>query len=107
MTKEFLSGKGVENLDFDDRLSLLEQILTNEGFTVEIEKKPGKVLINETSCPYIHVGQEHHEVCVLDATLIHNILGSPVEQINCMLDGDGHCTYEVPTISTENISFRS
>ena len=97
----------IEELNFEDRLFLLDKILTREGFTVEIEKHDDKVFINETSCPYIHVGQDHHEVCILDETLIHNILGAPVEQINCMLDGDGHCTYEVPIIPSSRIEIRS
>ncbi|MEK6221198.1 MAG: winged helix-turn-helix transcriptional regulator [Chloroflexota bacterium] len=107
MAKELVPQERLQDLEFDERLILLERILTNEGFTVEIEKSPNSVVINETSCPYIHVGQEHHEVCVMDETLINNILGTKVKQINCMLDGDVHCTYEVPIISSSEISIRS
>ncbi|MCH7663372.1 MAG: winged helix-turn-helix transcriptional regulator [Chloroflexi bacterium] len=104
---DFMSDVKIEKLNIDDRLELLEKILTREGFTVDIEKHGDKVYINETSCPYIHVGQDHHEVCILDETLIHKILGAPVEQIQCMLDGDGYCTYEVPIIPSSKIEIRS
>lgn len=103
MAQDLIADTRLEELNLDERLSLLQELLTNAGFTVKIEKHEDKILINETSCPYIHVGQEHHEVCILDKTLIHTILGTPVEQIRCMLDGDGHCTYEAPLISSYDI----
>ena len=93
----------IENYSTQDRLQMLEQLLTNEGFSVDIQVKGEKVVINETSCPYIHVGEEHREVCILDETLIHTILGTPVEQINCVLDGDGFCTYEAELMPTSKI----
>ncbi len=107
VANDFIADIQIDELNIDERIALLDQILTREGFTVEIEKHEDKVYINETSCPYIHIGQDHHEVCILDETLIHTILGAPVEQIQCMLDGDDHCTYEVPIIPSSKIEIRS
>lgn len=103
MAQELTADIKIEGLDHAERIALLQSLLTSEGFTVEIRQEGDRVLIHETSCPYYHVGQEHHEVCMLDETLIHTILGTPVEQIQCMLDGDGLCTYEAPIIPLEEI----
>lgn len=93
----------IEKFSNQERLDLLDQLLTSEGFSVDIQVKGEKVVINESSCPYIHVGQEHREVCVLDETLIQTILGTRVEQVQCMLDGDTLCTYEAELMPTSNI----
>lgn len=103
MAEDLTADIKMEALGFHERITLLQNLLTSEGFTVEIRQEGDRVLIHETSCPYYHVGQEHHEVCILDETLIHTILGTPVEQIQCVLDGDGLCTYEAPFIPLEEI----
>ena len=95
MAEDFATDMNVKNLGQDQRLKILERVLTEEGFTVEIERQGDSFIIKETSCPYFHVGQDHPEVCIVDQTLISTVLGTPVEQTQCMLDGDSHCcTYE-------------
>lgn len=82
-----------KKLTFEQKLDFIEQALSTEGFTIEWEKNNEGYIINEISCPYYHVGQNHPEVCVLDQTLISSILSRKTEKINCVLDGDHHCSY--------------
>jgi predicted ArsR family transcriptional regulator len=103
MADDLTADSKIDEVKEGDRLELLENLLTMEGFTVEITRQKDKVIIRETSCPYIHIGQDHPEVCILDETLIHKVLGTPVEQIKCMLDGDGYCTYEAALIPVSDI----
>jgi DeoR family transcriptional regulator, suf operon transcriptional repressor len=84
-----------KKLTFEQKLDFIQQALSNEGFTIEWEKYNDGYLINEISCPYYHVGQNHPEVCVLDQTLISSILSRKTEKINCVLNGDHHCSYLV------------
>ncbi len=84
-----------KKLTFEQKLDFIQQALSNEGFTIEWEKNSDGYIINEISCPYYHVGQSHPEVCVLDQTLISSILSRKTEKINCVLNGDHHCTYLV------------
>lgn len=85
-----------EGLTVEQRLDLVQRLLTSEGFNVEVEKKDDTYLIRESNCPYFHVGQNHPEVCSVDQTLISTILEVPAQKIQCMLHGDAHCTYIVP-----------
>lgn len=85
----------VASLSLEDRLNLAQQILQQEGFTVRWENAGGQYLLHEISCPYYQIGQNHPEVCQLDQKLIGNILAAPVRKVNCVLNGDVHCTYEV------------
>lgn len=85
-----------EGLTPEARLDLVRQLLTSEGFNVEVVKEGDAYLIRESNCPYYHVGQNHPEVCSVDQTLISTILDVPAQKIQCLLHGDTHCTYVVP-----------
>jgi DeoR family suf operon transcriptional repressor len=82
-------------LDMEQRLDLVTGLLSDEGFTVQWEKQGNQYLIREISCPYYRVGQNHPEVCSMDQTLISTVLAVPAEKVNCVLNGDAHCTYMI------------
>jgi predicted ArsR family transcriptional regulator len=100
MADEHISDLDVENLSLSERLNILDHLLHEEGFTLQIEQQGDNFIIKETSCPYFHVGQEHPEVCIVDKTLISRVLNLPAEKITCMLEGDNLCSYIVPVSSS-------
>ena len=95
-----------EGLTAEARLDLLRQLLNSEGFNVEVLKEGNDTVIRESNCPYFHIGQNHPEVCSVDQTLITTILDVPAQKIQCLLHGDAHCTYVIPTdlIASASIS---
>lgn len=88
------------NLSLEEKLNLIQNLLSREGFTVDWEKKGDEYRITEISCPYLHVGQNHPEVCKVDQTVIAAILGLPVEKVDCLLLGNDQCTYVVKNPAT-------
>ncbi len=82
-------------MNMEERLELAKSLLTEEGFTVEWEKQGTEYRIHEITCPYLQVGQDHPEVCTVDQTLISKMLAIPAEKVQCILNGDVHCTYVV------------
>ena len=97
MADSHQSGGKMEDLPMEGRLEALKSVLEDEGFTVEWESDGDRYLIHEVSCPYYHIGENHPEVCTVDETLISEILLVPTQRVNCILDGDAHCTYEIST----------
>jgi predicted ArsR family transcriptional regulator len=89
----------VSGLNMEERLNLVTQLLSNEGFTVEWEQKGNEYHIREISCPYYHIGQSHPEVCSVDQTLISTMLSVPAEKVKCVLNGDTYCTYVVSNMA--------
>jgi len=85
----------LEGLPLEARMTRLAELLKDEGFEIEVEFGDGQVLIKELTCPYLHVGREHPEVCLVDRQLIAAALELPVERISWLLEGDRHCTYAV------------
>jgi predicted ArsR family transcriptional regulator len=94
--------KEVLGLNMEQRLDLVAGLLSDEGFTVEWERRGGDYLIREVNCPYYHIGQNHPEVCSVDQTLISTMLSVPAEKIQCILNGDTFCTYVIPSNAVEN-----
>jgi DeoR family transcriptional regulator, suf operon transcriptional repressor len=93
-----LAGEKAEQtrkMPFEKKLEFLKNVLEEQGFSIEWEKSGDDYRINEVSCPFYHIGQSHPEVCTLDQTLISSILSIPIEKVECVLDGDHHCTYLV------------
>ena len=82
-------------LSVEERLNVMKDLLGEEGFVVEWEKKDQDYLIHEITCPYLQVGHVHPEVCNVDQTLISKMLAVPANKIQCILSGAAHCTYVV------------
>jgi len=101
MAQELASDYSQElnGLTLEEKLNLVKQLLTSEGFTVEWERNGDFYHIRETNCPYYHIGQEYPEVCSVDQTLISTVLSIPAKKIRCMLKGDTNCTYIIPVES--------
>ncbi len=85
----------IKGLSMEERLDFVKDLLAQEGFTVDWEKKGGQYHIHETSCPYYQIGVAHPEVCTVDQTLISKMLALPVNKVQCILNGAAHCTYVV------------
>jgi DeoR family transcriptional regulator, suf operon transcriptional repressor len=92
----------MDGLPMDQRMELVKQFLAREGFNIEVEKFGDSYHIRESNCPYFQVGQTHPEVCSLDQTLISTLLDIPAHKVQCLLHGDSHCTYIVPSDMSTN-----
>ena len=88
-------ARDVKGLSMEERLDLVKDLLAQEGFTMEWEKKGSQYQIHEVACPYYQIGVAHPEVCVVDQTLISKMLALPANKVQCVLDGSTHCTYVV------------
>ena len=104
LAESYLGGKELDSLTIDERLTLLSEWLSNEGFNVTIQRNDDEVVIKETSCPYYYVGQSHGEVCTIDKAMISKVLDADPERTTCILNGDSHCTYVVPLNAIKEIA---
>ena len=98
MADDLVEGQAdrLANLSLEEKLDLIKELLSREGFGVEWERQGDAYHIKELTCPYYHIGQNHPEVCAVDQNVISNILSIPVEKIQCVLRGDAVCTYVIP-----------
>jgi predicted ArsR family transcriptional regulator len=92
----------IQGLSMEERLEFVKELLAQEGFTVEWEKKGDDYQIHEISCPYYQIGIAHPEVCTVDQTLISKMLALPASKVQCILDGGTQCTYVVQPATVKN-----
>ena len=91
----------VRGLDMEARLDFVKDLLADEGFTVEWERNGEQYEIREVSCPYYQIGVKHPEVCTVDQALISRMLALPAEKVQCILNGNAHCTYVVQPVRVQ------
>jgi len=87
----------VKGLPMFERLNLVKRLLKEEGFLIEWNKTRDGYEVREISCPYHHVGRGHPEICLIDQAVLSKLLEIPVTRISCILRGDNHCTYTIPS----------
>lgn len=93
----------LDRLDFQEKINLISKLLENEGFTIEITENEEGLQIKETSCPYVHVGEEHPEICLVDQAIIEKVLLTQIEKTHCVLNGDLFCAYHAPVSPVKSI----
>lgn len=86
-----IGGKNLE-----EKVARLVGLLKQEGHLVEWEKGEDGLFIYEYDCRFQRVAQVHPEVCSLETRMLTQVLGAPVESLECMLDGHGRCAYGIP-----------
>lgn len=93
---EMTAGNNLDELSTEDRLEMMRQSLSLEGFYIDWEKSGDTYYIHGSSCPYYHVGQTHPEICSIDEAIISTFLSQPTSKIKCILKGDTTCTFIFP-----------
>jgi len=83
----------VEGQSFEDRLEQVADFLEEQGFLSRWEKTDTGFLLTNVNCPYRQVSQHHDEVCILDTTLIKNLLGVEPQRVSSMRAGDAACSF--------------
>ena len=83
----------LDDLNLKERLELLQEVLTSEGFMVNLQEDDGNIYIVEASCPYHHVGEDFPEICVVDQELIAHFASTTPKRVECILDCDKQCKY--------------
>lgn len=91
----------IQGMDMEERLDFVKELLAQEGFTVEWEKKGSDYQIHEISCPYYQIGIAHPEVCTVDQTLISKMLAVPANKVQCILSGGAQCTYVIQPVAAK------
>jgi DeoR family transcriptional regulator, suf operon transcriptional repressor len=77
----------------EEKLDLTIEILNQEGFSVEWERVGDQYAIHSTTCPYHQISQKHPEICIIDKTILSQLLSVPLAQNNCIANGEKRCSY--------------
>ncbi|MBE9018157.1 transcriptional regulator, partial [Chroococcidiopsidales cyanobacterium LEGE 13417] len=81
-----------------ERVAILTQLRTQEGYMAEIiEESPGVLLLAENHCSICAAAQSCSQLCSSELQVFETLLGSDVnvERVEHILSGDRRCAYRI------------
>lgn len=86
-----------------ERMTEIVAFLSAKGYLPRWETtEDGAYLLHISNCPYAGVSEEHPELCHMDATLSHLLVGSTPHRLCRMAAGDQRCTYRFEKVALTN-----
>jgi predicted ArsR family transcriptional regulator len=75
------------------KVAKLEQALTDRGYSPELTRRNGQLVIRLSNCPVRSVACSRDGLCILDHRIIANILGVDPVQESTIRGGNTSCLY--------------
>jgi predicted ArsR family transcriptional regulator len=86
----------LENLGFDARVRRLAELLDEEGYEAEVEKRAdGSYLLTEWNCPMTEVARDYRQLCERELEVYRELLGTEVFRESRIVGGASRCVYRV------------
>jgi predicted ArsR family transcriptional regulator len=89
-----LAGQSTE-----ERLQQVTEFLNQRGYLAywePVSDEPADgYLLHKCNCPYAGVASEHRELCLMDQTLVDELVGQPCRRTQSMAEHAHCCTYQV------------
>jgi len=93
---EYRLGTGGSHGDMKRRLTVLEDMLREQGFMPAIDVVDGQLTIRECNCPFPEAVRHSRLPCRLEARFFSNIFRREVGRVEYIPDGSPACTYRFP-----------
>ena len=86
----------LENLGFDARVRRLAELLYEDGYEAEAEKRAdGSYLLTEWNCPMTDVARDYRQLCERELEVYRELLGTEVFRESRIVGGASRCVYRV------------
>jgi predicted ArsR family transcriptional regulator len=79
----------------EDRLSALLNALEDVGYSPEMRRGEGYIVVLVHNCPFRSVAREIDGACLFDQEFMSTMLGTPVERTHSIARGETSCCYRV------------
>jgi predicted ArsR family transcriptional regulator len=89
-------AKSLEGKPLEDKVALLADIQNANGYMVDWKQgTEGQYILQEFNCPIAQVARQFNQACRCELELFERLLGTEVEQTECMAKGGGKCVYVI------------
>jgi predicted ArsR family transcriptional regulator len=96
------------NASFETRLERITAFLNERGYLAHREhigdNPEDGYLLHKCNCPYAGVAGQHSELCLMDQTLIDDLLGQPCKRTQSIIQNQRCCTYQIGNITHSEIA---
>ncbi len=90
----------LEQAEPHERADVLAQSLTAEGFAASVSSTPAGAQMCQHHCPVAHVAAEFPQMCEAEAEMFSRLLGTHVQRLATIAQGNGVCTTHLPHPTT-------
>lgn len=94
--KDVSARKVVGQSKQSSQVDALAKFLTKDGYAATVHIQNLGQELCQHHCPIAHVASEFPQLCEAETIAISNILGSHVQRLATIADGDGVCTTFIP-----------
>ncbi len=91
----------VEAAPVEERPRVLADALSADGFAASAGTTPAGAQICQHHCPVAHVAAEFPQLCEAETAMFADLLGSHVQRLATIANGDGVCTTHLPHPTTQ------
>jgi len=102
-----LSGEEMAEASFETRLERVTAFLNERGYLAHWEHAGDSLeagyLLHKCNCPYAGVAGQHSELCLMDQTLMDDLLGKPCQRTASILVNHRCCTYHIGHVEPTEI----
>lgn len=88
--------------DAEHAVEQIAQALTSAGFSATTRRVGAGVQICQHHCPVAHVASEFPELCEAETAMFAEVLGTHVQRLATIANGDCACTTHVPIIEIDS-----
>ncbi len=86
-------GAHVDGDGLSERFAQLSTVLSDRGFSVEVDANSVLPILRENHCPYHDLAQQDSGICELEQQVFEQVLGVPLTLSSCCRDGDRCCEF--------------
>lgn len=80
--------------DLETRLTAIVEFMNQMGYMARWEPADDEgYRLHVSNCPYEKVARNHPQLCIIDQTLLTEVLGASLKHSSCISQGDLHCTH--------------
>ena len=94
LDEKIRSLHGIE--DFTERLIAFTEVLSKDGYLIELEEKDDTFELKQFNCLLTSVAREYPETCSMELDLYREVLGKDLVRSECQKDGAAACIYVIP-----------
>lgn len=89
--------------DPERKVEEIADALTSAGFSATTRRVGAGVQICQHHCPVAHVASEFPELCEAETAMFAEVLGTHVQRLATIANGDCACTTHVPIVDIEDV----
>lgn len=90
-----LKTKNTNSYSLKDKINAIAEVFNEYGSFPEIEENRDSFKITNHNCLIYDIVHNHPLACIVDETLVSELVGKKADKVKCLSEGDMQCVYKI------------